>query len=228
MNTSGNNTSKHPHWLTLVAGGAVCAVLTGAAVWYDLTYNGGKLVYPMHSYAFEPTDIPMLLAVALDVLYVLYLAFLLVRGIRAQKEHVAKTGRTRRLRPRFGLLGFLGFFGFAGVWSYRSWGDASLFVFFAFFGFFGFFFEGKMSNTLMDERYRENVVRAELKAYRVGFSIIVLLLSLAGQHSRSRSELIAPILIAGIALAVALTMFLSEYLLYRYDHDDTAALEEGE
>ena len=36
------------------------------------------------------------------------------------------------------------------------------------------------------------------------------------------------ILISGIALTVALTMFLSEYLLYRYDHDDTAALEEGE
>ena len=85
-----------------------------------------------------------------------------------------------------------------------------------------------MSNTLMDERYRENVVRAELKAYRVGFSIIVLLLILAGQHSRSRSELIAPILIAGIALAVALTMFLSEYLLYRYDHDDASAMEEDE
>ena len=176
MNTSGNNTSKHPHWLTLVAGGAVCAVLTGAAVWYDLTYNGGKLVYPMHSYAFEPTDIPMLLAIALDVLYVLYLAFLLVRGIRAQKDHVVKTGRTRRLSPKLGFLGFCGFLGFAGFWTYGALGDLSGFIFFAFFGFFGFFFEGKMSNTLMDERYRENVVRAELKAHRVGFSIIILLL----------------------------------------------------
>ena len=41
-------------------------------------------------------------------------------------------------------------------------------------------------------------------------------------------EFIAPILISGIALTVALTMFLSEYLLYRYDHDDAAALEEEE
>jgi len=37
---------------------------------------------------------------------------------------------------------------------------------------------------------------------------------------------VAPILIAGIALDVALTIFLSEYLLYRYDHDDAAAMEE--
>lgn len=206
--------------------GLCCAALTAAACWYDLTYNGGRLVYPIHSYAFRHTDIPMLLAVALDVLYALYLAFLLVRGVRNQKEYVKKTGRTRRLSPQLGLLGFLGFLGFAGLWSYGTWGDPTPFVFFVFFGFFGFFFEGRMSNTLMDERYRENVVRAELKAHQVGFSIIILLLILAGQHSRFKVELIAPILITGIALTVALTMFLSEYLLYRYDHDDAAALAE--
>ena len=44
--------------------------------------------------------------------------------------------------------------------------------------------------------------------------------------ARFRAELIVPVLIAGIALTVALTLFLSEYLLYRYDHDDAAALEE--
>ena len=85
-----------------------------------------------------------------------------------------------------------------------------------------------MSNTLMDERYKENAARAELKAYRTGFAIIILLLILAGQHSHRHVEFIAPILISGIALTVALTMFLSEYLLYRYDHDDAAALEEEE
>ena len=100
------------------------------------------------------------------------------------------------------------------------------FVFFTFFGFFGFFFEGKMSNILMDERYKENAVRAELKAYRVGFGTVFALLILAGQSGRFKADLVAPVLVAGIALTVALTMFLSEYLLYRYDHDDAAALEE--
>ena len=189
-----NQTSNHPRGLLLALGGVLCAALTGAAVWYDLTYNGGKLVYPMHSYAFAPADIPMLLAIALDVLYVLYLAFLLVRGIRVQKERAAKTGRTRRLSPKL--------------------------------GFFGFFFEGKMSNTLMDERYKENAARAERKALRIGFGIIFFLLIFAGQAGRLTAELVAPILIAGIALAVALTIFLSEYLLYRYDYDDAAAMEE--
>lgn len=51
--------------------------------------------------------------------------------------------RTRRLNPKLGLLGFFGFLGFiGGAWTR-----------FVFFGFFGFFYEGKMSNTLMDERF---------------------------------------------------------------------------
>ena len=226
MNT--NHTSRFPKWLLPVLLGALCAAATGTAVWYDLTYNGGRLVYPMDSYAFQPADIPMITALALDVLYFLYLMALLVRGIVGQRQRARETGRTRRLSPKFGLLGFLGFFGFAGFWSYGALGDLSPFVFFAFFGFFGFFFEGRMSDTLMDERFKENAVKAELKAYRVGFIAIFLLLILAGQGGRFKAALIAPVLIAGTALAVALTMFLSEYLLYRYDHDDAAALEEGE
>lgn len=226
MNT--NHTHRFPKWLPPVLLGALCAAATGTAAWYDLTYNGGRLVYPMNSYAFQPADIPMITALALDALYFLYLMILLVRGIVGQRQRARETGRTRRLSPKFGLLGFLGFFGFAGFWSYGALGDLSPFVFFAFFGFFGFFFEGKMSDTLMDERFRENAVEAELKAYRVGFAAIFLLLILAGQGGRFKAALIAPVLIAGIALAVAVTMFLSEYLLYRYDHDDAAALEEGE
>lgn len=227
MRTKKSSDSKHPRWLLPVLSGAACVLLTGAAVWYDLTYNSGKLVYPMNFYEFQPTDIPMLLALALDVLYVLYLFTLLIGGILAQRRRTKTTNRTRRLSPKFGLLGLLGFFGFGGFWSYGALGDMTPFVFFAFFGFFGFFFEGKMSNTLMDERFQENAAKAELKAYRTGFTAIFLLLILAGQTSRFRAEIIAPMLVAGIALILALTMFLSEYLLYRYDHDD-AALEDEE
>lgn len=218
--------SVHSRWLLPVLGGALCAAVTGVAVWYDLTYNGGRLVYPMDSYAFRTTDMPMLLALALDALYVLFLFALLLGGILAQRRQIAETNRTRKLSPKLGLLGILGFFGFAGFWSYGVLGDLTPFAFFTFFGFFGFFFEGRMSNTLMDERFKENAVKAELKAYRVGFVMIFLLLIVSTHAARSRASLLAPILVAGIALAVALSMFLSEYLLYRYDHDDAAALEE--
>ena len=215
-------------WLLPVLGGILCAGMTALAVWDALAHHGGRLVYPMDSYAFQGSDIPMLMALVLDVLYVLCLVFLLIRQGVAQKRQVSETGRTRRLSPKFGFLGFWGLLGFAGFWGYGALGDLSGFAFFAFFGFFGFFFEGKMSNTLMDERFKENAVKAELRAYRAGFVIIFLLLILMGQAGRFRAELVAPVLIIGIALAVALTMFLSEYLLYRYDHDDALELEAGD
>lgn len=209
-------------WLVPLAG---CIAASGAAAWFDLTYNGGRLVYPMDSYAFQTTDIPMLAALVLDFAFVLYLLVLLVQGSIAQKKQIQKSGRTRRINPKFGLLGFLGFAGFAGFWSYGAFGDATPFVFFAFFGFFGFFFEGKMSNTLMDERFKENAVRAELNAYRAGFAFVFLLLIVSGQSGRFSAEVVAPLMIGGVALAVALTMFLGEYLLYRYDHDGAMELD---
>lgn len=215
-----NNLSR---WLTPLI---VCALLTSAAVWYDLSYNGGRLVYPMDSYAFQPTDMPMLTALALDFLCALYLMVLLFHAVLAQRQQVRETQHTRRLSPKFGLLGFLGFLGFAGFWSCPAINDITPFAFFLFFGFFGFFFEGKMSDTLMDERFRENELRAQLLAYRIGFAVIVLLLIGTGMGSRFAPEIIAPVMMGGVALAIALTMFLSEYLLYRYDHG--GALESGE
>lgn len=226
MNDQKKSVSRNPRWLPPVLGGAVCAALTGAAVWYDLTYNGGRLVYPMDSYAFRPTDIPMLLALVLDAAYVLCMFALLIGGILAQRRQTAVTNRTRKLNPKLGLLGVLGLAGLAGFYTYPVYGLYFPFGFFAFFGFFGFFFEGKMSNTLMDERFRENAAKAELKAYRTGFIIIFLLLVITGGHSGASSELALPILMTGIALTLALTLFLSEYLLYRYDHDDNPAMEE--
>ena len=228
MNDQKKSASRSPRWLPPVLGGAACAALTGATVWYDLTYNGGRLVYPMDSYAFRSTDIPMLVALVLDAAYVLCLFALLLGGILAQRRQIAVTNRTRKLNPKLGLLGVLGLAGLAGFYTYPVYGLYFPFGFFAFFGFFGFFFEGKMSNILMDERFRENAAKAELKAYRTGFIIIFLLLVITGGHSGASSELALPILMTGIALTLALTLFLSEYLLYRYDHDDALDLEEEE
>lgn len=216
--------NKKP-WLIPVLAGVLCAALTGAAAWFDLTHNGGKLVCPMDSYAFASTDIPMLTALALDILYVLCLFALLIGGILSRRERVRATNRTRKLNPKLGFLGVLGLAGLAGFYTYPTYDAYFPFCFFAFFGFFGFFFEGKMSDTLMDERFRENAGRAERNAYRTGIIIIFLLLVIVGQ-GRASSKLALPVLIIGIALALALTLFLGEYLLYRYDHDGAAPEED--
>jgi len=41
---------------------------------------------------------------------------------------------------------------------------------------FWFYYEGRMSGTFMDERFRENIARAKLKVYRITFGIMLIAL----------------------------------------------------
>ncbi len=73
----------------------------------------------------------------------------------------------------------------------------------------------------MDERYRENLIRAQLTALKTAFVIIGVTLFLVGSGrllGNLEYTLIAMVIL--VSLAFALALFLSEYLLYRYDHDD--------
>ena len=84
-----------------------------------------------------------------------------------------------------------------------------------------------MSGTFMDERFRENIARAKLKAYKITFGVMLIALIILCQgklFGNLEYTLIASIIT--LSLALALGIFLSEYLLYRYDHDDQA--EESE
>lgn len=213
----------------VIAGGVLCVLLLLLSVWYAATFNGGRLVEPMDfsTYTFQIRDLPMLCSTALFTLYVLGLAVWLVRWVLKSRRVVREANTTRSISPKLGFLGFLGFPGFLGFWSYGMFRDVSPFIFFTFFGFFGFFYEGKLSNTFMDERFRENAVRAQLTAMRVSFAIIFLTLIVLGRGTLLGSleyTLIAVLIL--LSLSVALALFLSEYLLYRYDHDDQ--IEEGD
>ena len=203
----------------------VVVVLLAAASWYSVAFNDRRLVDPMDfsAYEFRVQDLPMIVSIALFVLYVLYLGVLVVRAIIANKLRAEGSKTTRKINPKLGLLGFAGFLGFVGFWSYSAFHIVSPFVFFTFFGFFGFFYEGKMSNTFMDERYEENRARAELTAHRTAISITFLSLLLLNLNAGALLGSLEYTLIALtilISLAIALDMFLSEYLLYRYDCAD--------
>ena len=203
----------------------VVVALLAAASWYSVTFNDRRLVDPMDfsAYEFRVQDLPMIVSIALFVLYVLYLGVLVVRAIIANKLRAEGSKTTRKLNPKLGLLGFAGFLGFSGFWTYSAFHAVSPFVFFAFFGFFGFFYEGRMSNTFMDERYEENRARAELTAHRTAISITFLSLLLLNLNAGALLGSLEYTLIALtilISLAIALDMFLSEYLLYRYDCAD--------
>ena len=204
----------------IVLPGVICALLLAAASVYSMAFNGGRLVEPMYfsTYVFRAGDLPMLLALALTVCYVGYLVVLLVGYTLSSRRRQASASTARQVDPRLGLLGLLGFLGF---WTYRTDGSIFPFVFFLFFGFFGFFFEGKLSGTLMDERYKENQLRARTTANRIALTIIFLAVLLLGQGKIMGSlELTLVAFVIVVVLAMALELFLSSYLLYRYDHDE--------
>lgn len=78
-----------------------------------------------------------------------------------------------------------------------------------------------MSHTLMDERYTENHAKAQLTAAKTALSIIFVAVILLAQGCGGDAVLIALLIV--LSLTLALYLFLSEYLLYRYDHDDLPA-----
>lgn len=208
--------------LTIFAG-VVCALLVVLSSWYTITFNDSRFIAPMNfsEYTFRTKDLPMIVSGLLLVLYILYLCVLLVRGIITNKRKGVTGQSTRTINPKWGFLGFLGFFGFLGFWIYSVDRTIFPFVFFMFFGFFGFFYEGKMSNTFMDERYKENKIKAHMTANKIALAIIFVSILFLGQGKligNLEYTLIALIIV--VALSIALEMFLSEYLLYRYDHDE--------
>ena len=219
-------TSKKKIWIGC---GILCVLSVFLSSWYAVAYNDSRLVVPMDfkDYVFDIKDLPMIVSIFLVCVYLAALFVMLFIHGRKKRRQAKETDVTRKINPKLGCLGVLGFLGFAGFWTYSVDGTVFPFVFFLFFGFFGFYYEGKMSGTFMDERFRENIARAKLKAYKITFGVMLIALIILCQgklFGNLEYTLIAAIIT--FSLAFALGIFLSEYLLYRYDHDDQA--EEGE
>ena len=221
-------TSKKKIWIGC---GILCVLSVFLSSWYAVAYNDSRLVVPMDfkDYVFDIKDLPMIVSVSLTCAYLVALFVMLFIHTGKKQRQAVETGVTRKINPKLGclgVLGVLGFLGFAGFWTYPVDGTVFPFAFFLFFGFFGFYYEGKMSGTFMDERFRENIARAKLKAYRITFGVMLAALIILCQgklFGNLEYTLIAAIII--LSLALGLGIFLSEYLLFRYDHDDQA--EEG-
>ncbi|MDD4371138.1 MAG: DUF3796 domain-containing protein [Anaerostipes sp.] len=202
---------------TVIMGiGLVILIIIG--VIYSLLYNEGRWIYEtdLSEYVFITKDIPMLIIGGLVALYVIYLVINIFQASIQKKQ--ADKRYSRKISPLLGFAGFFGFAGFIGIWTYTESRIIFPFIFFVFFGFFGFFFEGKMSNTLEDELYLENKKRAELKAYKTGFLLLFITIWLVGMGMFSRYvEWCAIFMLIAISLIYALVLFLSSYLLYRYE-----------
>lgn len=196
--------------------GIVALLIVGVV--YSLLYNDGRWVkeMDMSNYVFSVKDIPMLAIGALIAIYALYIVVVFVKYVFLQKYQDKHYSRT--ISPYLGLCGIFGFLGFGGFWTYYEFGEIFPFVFFIFFGFFGFFFEGKLSHTLEDELFQENRRKAQLKAYKIGFKLLFIVIWLMGMGMFSRNvEWCAIFMLISVSLIYGLVLFLSNYLLYRYE-----------
>ena len=222
---------KKSKWTAIVIPGVICGLVLIVSVWYSVKFNESRLVVKtdLETYQFSPKDLPMICSIVLSIAYIWYLMICLGKTSIQQKKNILKTNRTRTISPKLGFLGFLGFMGFRGFLTYSAEGRISPFISFVFLGFFGFFYEGKMSNTLRDERFKENVNKAQVKALKVAFTFIIVELFFLplGEYFMGPEYMLIVLYIL-IALSVALVIFLSEYLLYRYDHDEYAECEYSE
>lgn len=207
---------KHMHIILI---GIISSVFLAASILYSLLYDHGNLVYPtdFSTYHFTVKNIPILASTLLFIAYVFYLVFYLIKiKMNTPVDH----HHTKKVSPYLGFLGLFGFFGFFGFSSYQEHHLIYPFIFFVFFGFFGFFYEGKLSNTLKDELFLENERKADIKAYRTGFSLLFLVLWLVGMGLLSKQvEWCAIFMVIAISLIYALTLFLSKYFLYRFEKE---------
>lgn len=127
---------------------------------------------------------------------------------------------TRKINPKLGLFGLLGLLGFTGfIQDIQS--IPFSFIFFAFFGFFGFYYEGKMSETLIDERFELNSYRASAIANRIALIVIlgISLMSMTIFKIRNPYNMLS-LLISTIGISWALSTFLHQYLLYRFENEE--------
>ena len=73
----------------------------------------------------------------------------------------------------------------------------------------------------VQERYKENKMKAQSVANKTSLSIIFLAILILGQGKlMDNLEYTLIALVIVIALSIALEIFLGEYLLYHYDNDE--------
>lgn len=199
-------------------------ILEFAAVAYDGFFNHSRIIHPIDaSYQFQVSDLPLILTTIILAAYVVFLVFNMVFAFIDKEKRRGKTSTfiTRKINAKLGWLGFFGFTGFLGIPVFILQNQVWPFFFFVFFGFFGFFYEAKLSNTLMDERFVEEKRRAQLVSYKTGFSLLWLVswaLGITGSHLNT--DFVAVAFSVSSSLIIALVLFLNNYLLYKYDTEE--------
>ncbi|MFR6379179.1 MAG: DUF3796 domain-containing protein [Evtepia sp.] len=138
----------------------------------------------------------------------------------ANKRRGSTSRSTRTVNPKLGFLGLFGFAGFLGFWTYRV--DQTIFpsCFFCFSAFSDFSMRENVKypdRRTVQRKQNESAKHSEQNC-SVHYFFAILILGQGRLMGCLEYTLIALVIV--IALSIALELFLSEYLLYHYDHDE--------
>lgn len=204
----------------IIVMGIGCTILLIVGIIYSILFNDSRWVKEMNmtEYVFSIKDVPMLVVGLLIGIYAVYIVITVFKVAFSKKN---SQNYTRRIPPFLGVFGLFGFLGFLGFWTYSEYGIIYPFLFFNLFGLFGLFFEGKLSNTLKDELFQENKIRADLKSYKTGFVLLVFIILLSKWRGFAHNtEWYTIFMIISVSLIIAFVLFQKNYLLYRYEKEE--------
>ena len=199
--------------------GAICALLAAISSWYTIAFNDSRFIVPMDlsNYVFRAQDLPIIISGTLLALYIVYLAVLLFQSTSANKRRGSTSRSTRTVNPKLGFLGLFGFAGFLGFWTYRVDQTIFPFVFFVFLAFSDFL-EGNVKYPDRRTVQETNESTSTANKLLCPYFFAILILGQGRLMGCLEYTLIALVIVT--ALSIALELFLSEYLLYHYDHDE--------
>ncbi len=136
-------------------------------------------------------------------------------------ENTPKIGKYCWLGCFGGLLGFLPLIPDTSLplsQQFYNESNYEMVFFFLFFAQFARYYQYKFSDILVDERFLFNVAKAEAKAYRTAFFIIVVAFLLA--FPRLNGTALNTLLLAVIALSFSASQILKAYYLYLFDMEE--------
>ncbi len=205
---------------------------------HSILLNESRLILPMdyQTYVFRWADlifgIPLLVFVLSVCFATIYYPIRLFNqdfntGVLMKYtlgEYTPNIGKYRWLGCLGGLLGFIPIISnisnplnsLTGQFYNNS--NYVMIVFFMFFAQFAYYYQNKFSNILIDERFLFNVAKAEAKAYRTSFFIIVVAFLLV--FPRLDGTILNIFLLSIIAISFATSQVLKAYYIYLYDMEE--------
>lgn len=136
-------------------------------------------------------------------------------------DRTPKIGKSRWIGGLAGFIGFLPLIPRSGIpleQQFYNESNYEMVFFFLFFAQLSCYYQHKFSDILVDERFLFNVAKAEAKAYRTAFYIIVVAFLLA--LPRLQGAAMNTLLLAVISISFAASQVLKSYYLYHFDMEE--------